>query len=77
MTDRSGWPISITFFLSVAVGQACTQAPQETHSEAEEIGRAEGDAAVEAAALDGQREGALHLLARPYAAAAHDALAGS
>lgn len=33
-TECSGWPISITdFSVSVAVGQACTQAPQETHSE--------------------------------------------
>jgi hypothetical protein len=33
-TECSGWPSSITFFsVSVAVGQACTQAPQETHSE--------------------------------------------
>ena len=30
----SGWPISMTdFSVSVAVGQACTQAPQDTHSE--------------------------------------------
>ncbi len=29
-----GWPCSITdFSISVAVGQACTQAPQDTHSE--------------------------------------------
>src|SRR5258708_13820385 len=33
-TECSGWPISMTdFSISVAVGQACTQAPQETHSE--------------------------------------------
>src|SRR5260221_10588539 len=33
-TECSGWPISITdFSVSVAVGQAYTQAPQETHSE--------------------------------------------
>jgi hypothetical protein len=33
-TECSGWPISITdFSISVAVGQACTQAPHETHSE--------------------------------------------
>ncbi len=33
-SECSGWPISITdFSVSVAVGQACTQAPQETHSE--------------------------------------------
>src|SRR5215831_18315155 len=33
-TECSGLPISITFFsLSVAVGQACTQAPHDTHSE--------------------------------------------
>ena len=32
--ECSGWPIWITdFSVSVAVGQACTQAPQETHSE--------------------------------------------
>ena len=31
---RSGVPLSMTgFSLSVAVGQACTQAPQETHSD--------------------------------------------
>src|ERR1700732_4156147 len=34
-TECSGWPISMTdFSISVAVGQACTQAPQETHSDA-------------------------------------------
>ena len=34
MTECSGWPISITdFSVRVAVGQACTHAPQETHSE--------------------------------------------
>ena len=34
MTDRSGVPFSITdFSCSVAVGQACTQAPQLTQSE--------------------------------------------
>ncbi len=34
MTDRSGVPISmIDFSCSVAVGQACTQAPQDTQSE--------------------------------------------
>src|ERR1700722_7441451 len=33
-TECSGVPISITAFsFSVAVGHACTQAPQETHSE--------------------------------------------
>ena len=32
--ECSGWPISITdFSVSVAVGQAWTQAPQETHSD--------------------------------------------
>jgi hypothetical protein len=34
MTLCSGWPICTTdFSIRVAVGQACTQAPQETHSE--------------------------------------------
>ncbi len=34
MTDRSGVPISmIDFSCRVAVGQACTQAPQDTQSE--------------------------------------------
>src|SRR6185312_10836157 len=34
MTECSGWPVSITdFSINVAVGQACTQAPQETHSD--------------------------------------------
>src|SRR5215471_4678576 len=34
MTERSGVPCLMTdFSIRVAVGQACTQAPQETHSE--------------------------------------------
>src|SRR5580704_5369153 len=34
-TECSGWPCSMTdFSIRVAVGQAWTQAPQETHSEA-------------------------------------------
>src|ERR1700686_1144898 len=34
-TECSGWPMSMTdFSISVAVGQACTQAPQLTHSDA-------------------------------------------
>ena len=34
MTDRSGVPMSMTdFSCSVPVGQACTQAPQDTQSE--------------------------------------------
>ena len=34
-TECSGWPISIRLFSErVAVGQACTQAPQLTHSDA-------------------------------------------
>ncbi len=34
MTLCSAWPLSIRVFSdNVAVGQACTQAPQETHSE--------------------------------------------
>src|SRR5580704_13929159 len=34
-TECSGWPISMTdFSVRVAVGQAWTQAPQDTHSEA-------------------------------------------
>ncbi len=34
MTECSGWPISITDFSSSdPVGQACTQAPQDTHSD--------------------------------------------
>ena len=32
-TECSGWPMAITLFsVRVAVGQAWTQAPQETHS---------------------------------------------
>ena len=43
-TECSGWPISITdFSVSVAVGQACTQAPQETHSEARKSSCMPGD----------------------------------
>ena len=33
MTECSGWPSSTTdFSINVAVGQAWTQAPQDTHS---------------------------------------------
>ena len=63
------------FSCSAPVGQACTQAPQDTHSEVEEglvlAGRDDG---AEAAAGDGQREGALHLVAGAHAARADDAL---
>src|SRR5262245_26895496 len=34
ITEWSGWPASaIDFSISVAVGQACTQAPHDTHSD--------------------------------------------
>ena len=34
IADHSGLPTSMTFFsISEPVGQACTQAPQETHSD--------------------------------------------
>ena len=40
----SGVPISITLFsFSVAVGQACTQAPHDTHSESRKGCCCEGD----------------------------------
>ena len=43
-TECSGCPISITdFSRSVAVGQACTQAPQETHSESRNVSIMPGD----------------------------------
>jgi hypothetical protein len=75
-TECSGWPISITdFSVSVAVGQACTQAPQETHSEPRKLSLHAGrDPALEAAAGDRQREGALHFFAGAHAARADDAL---
>ncbi len=63
------------FSISVAVGQACTQAPQETHSESRKSSFWPGrDHGGEAAAVDGQREGALHFLAGAHAARADDAL---
>ena len=74
-TECSGWPISITdFSVSVAVGQACTQAPQETHSEARKFSCMPArNAAVESASLDRQRERALNLFAGPHAARTDDA----
>ena len=43
-TECSGVPISMTdFSFSVAVGQACTQAPQETHSELKNDSSMPGD----------------------------------
>src|SRR5262245_42503589 len=42
--ECSGWPIWMSdFSLSVAVGQACTQAPQETHSLARKLSAMPGD----------------------------------
>ena len=64
------------FSFSVAVGQACTQAPQETHSELKKVAAARRDLRVEAAPEDGQRERALHFLAGAHAARADDALRG-
>ncbi len=44
MTLCSGWPNLITdFSCSVAVGQACTQAPQDTHSEPRKLSWAPAD----------------------------------
>ena len=38
ITARSGWPSCTRLFsVSVAVGQACTQAPQDTHSEVRKL----------------------------------------
>ena len=78
MTVCSGWPVSMTdFSISVAVGQAWTQAPQETHSESRKSSSwPADDMRGEAAAVDGQREGALHLLAGAHAARADDAFGG-
>src|SRR5258708_30147233 len=43
-TECSGWPIAMTdFSVKVAVGQACTQAPQETHSEPRKVSSMPGD----------------------------------
>src|SRR5262245_34408758 len=43
-TECSGLPISMTdFSFKVAVGQACTQAPHETHSEPRKVSCMPGD----------------------------------
>src|SRR3981081_2167909 len=43
-TECSGWPISMMdFSVSVAVGQACTQAPQDTHSEPRKLSLMPGE----------------------------------
>ena len=40
-TDRVGIPSETTdFSVRASVGQACTQAPHETHSERQEVGAA-------------------------------------
>ncbi len=40
----SAWPCSMTdFSISVAVGQACTQAPHDTHSESRKSSAAPAD----------------------------------
>jgi hypothetical protein len=78
ITECSGWPSATTLFsCSVAVGQACTQAPQLTHSlSANGWFLAGRHPRLEAATRDRQREGALRLLAGPHAAVADDALGG-
>ena len=62
------------FSSSVAVGHACTQAPQETHSEPRKFVGPRHDLRAEAAPCDREGEGALDLLAGPHAARADDAL---
>ena len=74
----SGWPFAISdlFRSASPVGQACTQAPHETHSES--MNGSFWLAATfgfESAALDRQRERALLLIAGAHAARADDALA--
>ena len=74
--ECSGWPRSTTdFSISVAVGQACTQAPHDTHSDARNdssmLGR---DVRGKAATVDRQRERALNFFAGADAARADDAL---
>ena len=77
VTLCSAWPFSMSDFSdSVAVGQACTQAPQETHSESMK------DSSWLAATLDSKprpwmvsAKRALLLVAGAHAARADDALA--
>ena len=62
------------FSVSAAVGHASTQAPHETHSDSRNGSFwLADDLRVEAAALDRQRERALHFVARAHAARADDA----
>jgi hypothetical protein len=43
-TECSGWPrLTTDFSINVAVGQAWTQAPQETHSEAKKLSSMPGE----------------------------------
>ena len=64
------------FSLSVAVGQACTQAPQETHSDDRKSTPPGETFESKPRPEDGQRERALHLLAGAHAARADDAFRG-
>jgi hypothetical protein len=69
------WPSWITdVSVSVAVGQACTQAPHDTQSDSMNGWLVPAHTRLEAAAADRQRERALRLLAGAHAAVADDAL---
>ena len=74
--ECSGVPISISAFSASDAGRAGLHAGAagDAFRGEEVLVHAGDDAAVEAAALDGQREGALHLLAGAHAAVADDAL---
>ena len=76
-TERVGMPSWTTeCSCSADVGQACTQAPHETHSELRKSVPPALILRVEAAALDGEREGALDVGAGAHAARADDAGGG-
>ena len=77
-TLRVGTPKSITCFsCSVAVGQAWTQAPQETHSLSRNAFSSLGETFdFKASCSNRQSNRTLHLRAGSHAAAAHDALTG-
>ena len=64
------------FSLSAEVGQACTQAPQDTHSDDRKSTPAVPTFRIEAAPQDRQRERALDLLAGAHAARTDDACRG-
>jgi hypothetical protein len=74
MTLCSGWPISITTSPAASRSGRPARRRRRTRTRLQEVWSCPGDTRLSKPRPDGQREGALHLLAGAHAARADDAL---